>query len=382
MAVSSEFGKRFGARGSLGGKQSRPAKARMFDNFLNFRFEELSASKLETVTERCGGVDVVSLTKQAANYFRAIGKQFDFRQTGKVFQDVSSLLEMLRGNLGEFTGIDLVKVKDEGSQMPHDEFVIYREFDDFDTYKLFFMPIKVLSLVDVELREILTDFFTYLEIVSPFLLPDASYEMRYCLGLNDDADNIELEDFMGESKSDYALLADRYVNGDIARYFKEIRKRRIRYATMRGALVNKMRQGIRRYREKGIESYPITPYACKPTYLLLDFLEKGIELYNEDNLLDYELRFIRYRLGDESLLDDEVDAYEVMEFERQFLFTWEMDDEVMKTVIDVFNSSADASATILLQAVPLSSVKDRIEKSDYPMRWLEWYLDFLDCINE
>lgn len=380
MAVSSELRNSLGKRRIFGTRPAHRSRRKRCDNFLSFRFEELQACKLETVTERCGSVDAFCLMGQVANYFRTIGKNFEFQPTGNKFQDVFKLMEMLQRNIGNFTDIDLVRVEDRESHTAHDEFVLYREFDDFDTYKIFFMPIKVLSLVDDRLKEILTDFFTYLELQSPFLLPTNSYEMQYSLGLDDEIENIDLDG--EEDDTDYKRLVERYTKGDISRYFEEIKKRRVRYATIREVLIEKLKNEIQEYRRMGVESYPISEYAYKPTSKLLDFIEQGVRLYEEDNLLDYELRFIRLRLCDDTFLDDKVDAYDIMEFERQFIFSWELNDDVAKSVVDTFNGNMDASATIIVQAVPLSSIKEKVEISDYPTRWLEWYIDFLDCIDE
>ena len=118
--------------------------------------------------------------------------------------------------------------------------------------------------------------------------------------------------------------------------------------------------------------------------VLLDLIDLGIQLTLEDNLFNYELRFIRYELGDDQFYDYD-DNDNIIDFDRQFALCYGLDedDPVCEGTIECLNNDAQSfGGTILLGIERFSGEKKCKMKTDYPKRWQEWFENFVNCINE
>ena len=227
MAVSSENRSSTCPRGKNRGQEKHTTRKRVCADFLTTHFEGLPAYNLPTVTARCGEIDLPTLESQAKNFLHIYGKDVDFEHSGNICKDLLALTNMLKDNLPEVEVIELVAAEtDDGEK--HQEFIAYESVteEDFRPLTLFFLPVKIVDEVDEQLRDILIDFFTFLDRNSPFLPPKASFDMRYILGISEDDDDQLNEEVVKDWSDEYKKLAERYVNGDINAVFEEMDVRR------------------------------------------------------------------------------------------------------------------------------------------------------------
>ncbi|MBR6031395.1 MAG: hypothetical protein IKP36_05460 [Bacteroidaceae bacterium] len=355
----------------------------MCADFLTTHFEDLPAYNLPTVTARCGEIDLPTLERQAKNFLHIYGKDVDFEHSGNICKDLLALTNMLKENLPEIEGIELVAAEtDDGEK--HQEFIAYESVneEDFRPLTLFFLPVKIVDEVDEQLRDILIDFFTFLDRNSPFLPPKASFDMRYILGISEDDDDQLNEEVVEDWSDEYKKLAERYVNGDINAVFEEMDVRRRNVVDSR--FIQHLNEKIEQYKKSG-KAYYFTPNGEQKTVEgLFKVISEGISLGLEDNIFNYELRSLRFGLGDETFYEY-VETDEMLDFDRQFMFCWGLaeEDDVVDRCIDMFNSDAgNFNETVLLKTARIAKCEKEVKFGDYPKRWYQWFIDLLNYLYE
>ena len=368
-------------RGS-GRTKGNTTRKGMRPNFLNFQFGTLSGYDLCTVTARCEDIDLPSLEGQVKEYLNILGGDAEIERSGNSYKDAAKLIEKVKAKTDnewvEFANVE----EDDGSR--HQELIGYNVCD-FDVYHLFFLPVKIVTSVDDKLRDILLDFFAFLDWKGPFLIPKAHYDFQYQLGIMDMDDDTQIDPEQSENWDDsYREWAERYVNGDINDIFMEIDQKRVNKHGDCESLVSDLNRKISEYRESGKAYYKTTGGKRMKVPVLLDLIDLGVQLTQEDNLFNYELRFIRYELGDDQFYDYD-DSDSIIDFDRQFALCYGLDedDPVCEGTIECLNNDAQSfGGTILLGIERFSGEKKCKMKTDYPKRWQEWFEKFVNCINE
>lgn len=384
MGVSSKNRSGVVQRGATRGKEVHSSRKRMCADFLTYHFEELPAYDIKTVTARCGEVDLPTLESQTKDFLHIYGREVDITHTGNNCRDVVALNNLLKENLPDVDGIELVDAGEDDGEV-RSEFVAYKEIpcEDFPVMTIFFMPIKIVSNIDKGLRDILLDFFTFLDWKAPFLQPKASYDMCYSLGIEEDGDVID-DAFAENWAEDYRQEAERYVKGDINAVFEEMKERKKDCYGNEQILLNSIKEKINAYRKNGKKWYK-TPFGVrKKTEELFGNIEQGIALTLEDSLFNYSLKMLRYKFGDETFFEY-VETDEIMDFDRQFIFSWGLNEEdcITEDLMDCINADAgNISSTVLLNTVRISECDTPVKACDYPKRWYEWYIKLLNCIYE
>ena len=382
MGLSSKYRSGTILRSESRGKKVHSSRKRKCTDFLTFHFDEIPAYEIETITARCGEIDLPTLERQTKDFLRIYGRDVEFVNTGNNCHDVITLNNLLKENLPEVRGIELVNPS-SGMAEEKQEFVAYKEIsnEDFPIMTIFLLPIRIVECVDKRLRDILIDFFAFLEWKSPFLSPKNSMDMCYCIGCEGD---YELdEDFKERNDEDYIKEAERYVSGDINDVFEEIQnKRRNQYGEYID-LCQQLEIKINEYLAKGRKWYKTPLGKRKQTRELFEVIKNGIALTLEDSLFNYDLRYLRYKYDDESFYEY-VDTDEIFEFERQFIFSWGLeDDDVTEYLMEIVNADVcNISSTVLMNTARIAKCASPVEFSDYPKRWYNWYTKLLDYIYE
>lgn len=380
MEISSKLGSGNGRR--LRGRKADTAKRRGEPDFLTATFAPIPAYEIPLITAACGKVDLTSLEDQARHLLDIYGKEYIPQRSGNDYKDVMSIHDDIRNQLGEKIDVELSEVGEDDDK--HHEFFTCMECEGFPVNEVFFMPIRILETVDKELRDILILFFGFLERRSPFLLPKASYDVQYAIGILDEDDE-EINEEQAECWSeDYLKLAERYVKGDINKLFKEIEDVARKNPGDVLPLAELIREKISDYQNPVSRNYKTPTGKELIAVTLLNCIEEGIDIHLEDNLFNYELRFIRYEIGDE-LFYDEIESDEIVDFDRLFMFTYGLtdDDDVAESVLNCFNQDmGNFSQTIMLDVHRVSAIDGKVEPSDYPKRWYQWFIKFLNCIYE
>lgn len=384
MEISSRLragtdGKRLQRGGNSG---ACPAKRRGKPDFLTASIAPIHAYDIPTVTARCGEVKLSVLEEQAKHLLRIYGRDYSHEHSGNDLKDVFTLYKDIKQLLSDEVDVELVDIgQDEGKSQQ--EFVTCSECD-FPTREVFFCPVRILDTIEDDLRDILIDFFAFLERTSPFTLPRNSYDMEYALGVLDTDDDQFDEDISADWSDDYRKLAENYVKGDISKTFAEIQAIGKQFLCDTRPLAERIRKKMSDFKNPISREYA-TPHGKE--YIvstLFNCIEDGLSICFEDSLFNYELRGIRYELGD-SLFYADIDSDEIVDFDRCFLFSWGDcdDDAVMYQTLEAFNGDmAQFCETVLLDVHRISKIDGKIEPSDYPKRWYEWYIKFLNCIYE
>ena len=359
-----------------------PAKRRGKPDFLTATIAPIHAYDITTVTAGCGEVKLPALEEQAVRLSRIYGKDYKPERSGNDLKDVLTLYNDVKKLLSDKVEVELVDIdRDEGNN--RQEFVTFYECD-FPTSEIFFIPIRILETIDEDLRDILMDFFAFLERTSPFTLPRNSYDMEYSLGVLDSEDDSFDPEITCDWDEDYRKLAERYVKGDLSKTFAEIEAIGKQFLCDTRPLAARIRKKMSDFKNPITREYT-TPHGKE--YIastLLNCIDDGLNICMEDNLFNYELRGIRYNLGD-SLFYSDIDSDKMVDFDRCFLFTWGDcdEDEVMEHTLDAFNGDmGQFCETVLLDVHLVSRCDGKIEPNDYPKRWYEWYIKFLNCIYE
>ena len=113
-------------------------------------------------------------------------------------------------------------------------------------------------------------------------------------------------------------------------------------------------------------------------------ISEGISLGLEDNIFNYELRSLRFGLGDETFYEY-VETDEMLDFDRQFMFCWGLaeEDDVVDRCIDMFNSDAgNFNETVLLKTARIAKCEKEVKFGDYPKRWYQWFIDLSNYLYE
>ena len=102
-------------------------------------------------------------------------------------------------------------------------------------------------------------------------------------------------------------------------------------------------------------------------------------------MFNYELRFIRYNIGDEKFYDGEIGSDEIVDFDRFFMFSWGCidDDKITESVLEEINNDlGNFGATVMLDVHRVSAIDGKVEPVDYPKRWYEWFIRYLNFVYE
>ena len=386
MAVSSKNRSGDSPRGKFGRAEKHTSRKRMCADFLTTHFDVLPAYDLPTVIARCGDIDLPTLESQAKNFLRIYGKDVEFEQSGNVCKNLQAISRALKENLPEIEGIELVNIDRDGEEK-RQEFVAYENVseEDFQTMTLFFLPIKIVESVDEQLRDILIDFFVFIDRNMPFLHPKSSFDMSYSLGIDEDNEDEFNEEVTQDFCDEYMKLAERYVKGDINAVFDEMEARRRQCIGNEGLFTKELSEKMSHYKTSG-NKYYFTPNGNqKKVEELFRVIEEGMKLGREDNIFNYELRALRFRFGDDTFYDEYVETDEILDFDRQFMFSWGLseDDDVVDRTFDIFNADAsNINGTVLLKTARITECHKKIEFGDYPKRWYNWFIDLLNCIYE
>lgn len=382
MEISSKYRPGTIQRGESRGKKVHSSRKRMCADFLTFHFDEIPAYEINTITARCVDIDLPVLEKQVNDFLHIYGREVGFTHTGNNCRDIITLNNLLKDNLPEIQGIELV-IPSSDMEEAKQEFVAYKEIsnEDFPIMTMFFLPIKIVECVDKRLRDILLDFFTFLEWKSPFLSPKDSIDMCYSIGCQDNDDEFD-EYFKEDLDEEYVKEAERYVRGDINAVFEEIKRNRNSFYGDYTALCQRLEIKIKEYLSNGRKWYK-TPFAKrKQTKELFEVIQNGIALTLEDSLFNYELKFLRYKFYDETFYEY-AETDEIMDFDRQFIFSWGLkDDYITEYLIDMVNADTNISSTVLLNVARIAECTSPVKFSDYPKRWYNWYTKLLNCIYE
>lgn len=379
MAVSSKDRISTGKK-HVGRRPTHTAREGQCGNFLTQRFDCIHAYDIETVTRRCGEIDLPALTEQVRSLFSVYDKKLNFESTGNKFHDAAMLSEAIKENVKEMD-VELVEI--DNGDTSSVEFVAYKLNDGLDTSNLYFLPIRILECVDDKLKEILLDFFAFLSQFSLFRLPYDSYEMCQALGIEYDADEIKYDPEV-ELSPEYKKLTDRYVQGDVRAYFDTITAKREAKKGCFHELVFEVREGMTNY--DGGAYYQLPNGENRHVSELFEVLEEGIDLNTEDSLGNYDIAPIRYDLGDETFLEEEGCSDEMLCLDSLFTFSYgfsEDDDKSVGEVIDIFNrDNCNMGMPVLVEVEKISKCRYKLEPSDYPKRWSDWYKKLITFIYE
>lgn len=389
MAISSKSRKNAGTARPSERNGTTAARTRRCPDFLTFHFDDKPAPEIYTIAEMCGGIDIQSLENSARSFLRTYGKELEYESTGNVAADLVRLNKTLKESIEGVDGVELINTRlEDGSH--RQEFVVYKIHRGVYTMQLWIIPIQLLEYVKEELKDILLDFFAFLERHSPFLLPKASYDINYSLGIFDaDFEESEPDEEQASEWSDeYRAQVNRYLKGDINDYFNEIQKRSsLDINGQPSKLVPIIKKKIREFRLHGSKTYQVQKDGDERLVSkLLEAIEDGIKINLEDTLFNHELRNLRYIFGDDDFLDEEEfgNSSDIIDFGRQFMFTWGMydDDEVVEATIDILNADAgNILQTTLLSYIRISACAKKVKFGDFPERWEKWYIQFLNCIE-
>jgi hypothetical protein len=366
-----------------GRTKGHTTRARGCADFLTFHFDEIPACELPTVTARCGEVDLQGLESQARNFLRIYGKELDFKHSENKYRDVVALNEAVKSVAPEVGTIELVERREEDCL--HQEFVIYKQCEGFEVMTLFLLPVWIVSTVDAELRDVLMEFFTFLDYHAPFIQPKDSFDVAYNLGVLDRDDEEFDPEIECDWDEDYRTWAVRYTKGDINSVFEEIKKRRKPYAGRFEKLAESVRMKMAAYKAHGTMFYETPKGEVRAVSELFEVIEHGLKINMEDCLFNYELRHLRFVYRDEDFLIEEYPRYDIFDFDRQFMFCWGLseDDPVVDKTVDSLNGDAcNICETTLLNSVSLSECKGNVKFSDFPKRWFEWYRQIMHYIYE
>ena len=383
MEISSEH--RSATRSRKLGREQKDgsAKRRREPDFLTAEFSPIPAYEVPTVVSRLGKVDLIELEEQARHLLDVYGIDYRLEHSGNDYRDLMSLHDEVKKSLGEKVMVELSET-DDGTEK-RQEFFTYSEIDGFPTDQVFFLPVRIVETIDGDLKDILISFFALLEKKSPFLIPKCSYDMQYCLGIIDmDDEKIDPEQSEWWSE-DYRCMAERYVNGDINKVFEEIWRIARQYTDdghILSEILRKKIDGIRnpekrRYKTPNGKEFKVSE--------LLDCIREGLDICLEDNLFNYELRFIRYNIGDEKFYDGEIGSDEIVDFDRFFMFSWGCidDDKITESVLEEINNDlGNFGATVMLDVHRVSAIDGKVEPVDYPKRWYEWFIRYLNFVYE
>jgi hypothetical protein len=379
MAFPSDYRKASIKEGQRG-RSPRTAKQGQCSNFLTCRFDSLHAYDLETITGRCGEIDLPALTEQARQFLSVYDKPLKFRSTGNRFHDAVLLTKAIQKQIKDFS-IELVDF-DDGDHPAHRELVAYHVKDGLDTSNIYFMPIKILEHVDEQLREVLMDFFAFLFHYGMFIMPKSSYEMCYSMNWDDCED--QYDEMADEASPEYKAHTDRYLLGDLNTIFETIEEKKKAKAGCFFQLAEEVRFGMERYRESGHAYYSLPNGEQRPVSELFDVLEEGVKLHLEDSLSNYDIVPIRYDMGDESFCEEEGMSDDMVALGAIFMFSYGMDDDpVVEKTIETFNNNdSSMGLPVLVEVHKISKCNEQIHVSDYPQRWTEWYKKILSYIYE
>lgn len=375
MAVTS--GHRGSARQQVRERRANrnTSRSRECSDFLTCSFDDVPAYTLNTVRAKCGDIDLPALEKKVGVFLRTKGKELEYEHTGDEYQDVVRLVDCLKSDTDDYS-YELIKRDETDEQL----IIAYKESRDFIEESVYFMPVKIVSCVDDQLKDILLDFFAFLDMESPFIKPKDSMDMHFTLGI-DEEDDYKLDESVASDMSDeFRKLAENYASGEINDVFEEISSRRRSYAGICNKLTQKIKDSISSYKKNGSKFYKISSDKKHDVEKLFAAIEKGITLCLSDSLFNYELDALR-RTVSESLFSGYPD--EVMEFFRQFLFSWsaDEDDPLNEEVVKIFNEdSYNVSPTTLFDYVIIDGESNK--SSNYPKQWSDWYFELLECIYE
>lgn len=373
--------------GVVSGREQRREKGRstrkgVCSDFLNFQFENLSGYDLCTVTARCEDIDLPAIEGQVQEFLHVLGSDVEVEHSGNPYKDAANLIEQVKGKTDN-EWVEFANVEDDKGNR-HQELIGYTVCD-FDTYHLFFLPVKIVTGVDDDLRNILMDFYAFLDWKGPFLSPKAHYDFQYQLGIMDMEDDCQIDPEQSEMWTDeYREWAESYVHGDINKIFEEIEDRRRKFAGNPEGLVNRICKNVKAYGQSGKAYYKTGKGHRNKVATLLDLIYQGIQITLEDNLFNYELRFIRYELGDNSFFDWDAND-DMMDFDRQFALCFALDDEdsVVEGTRECLNNDAgNFGGTVLMGIERFSGEKKIKMKTDYPKRWNEWFEQFIKYTYE
>lgn len=381
MAVSSKDRVSTGKQ-RVGNKPAHTAGAGLCGNFLTQCFDCIHAYDIETVTGRCGEIDLPALTGQVQHFLSVYGKTLHFESTGNKYHDAAVLTDIIKENVKEMD-VELVEV-DKGSTVSA-EFVAYKVNDGLDTSSLYFLPIAIVHCVDGQLKEILLDFFAFLSHFSLFSYPYESYEMCQALAIDYDyMPKVKYDPDLVESLSpEFKKVADRYVDGDIRELFKDIEARREALYGNQWQLVEKVRHGMLEY--EGKMFYKLPSGETRSVTGLFEVMEEGLQLNTEDSLANYDIAPIRCELGDESFCEEEGYSDEMISMDSLFMFCygWGDGDRTVERAINTFNQdNGSMGYPVLIEVEKISDCKGKVEPSDYPKRWYEWYEKLITFIYE
>lgn len=365
------------------GAASSPAKRRRKPDFLSASIPSIPAYDISTVTARCGEVNLPELESQARHFLHAYGKDVKPERTGNDYRDLMNLHEAIKSQFNSKIGIELADIGSDEGEI-HQEFVAYAECDGFPELTVFFLPIRFVETLDEDLKDIFIWFLAFLEKQSPFLHPRCSYDMEYSLGVLDSDDDEINEKELENMSPEYREMAERYVKGDIVKYMDASLKLARDFSGDVTGLVKRLREKMASVKDTS-RTYKTANGKEHPVSALLAGMSDGIDIHLEDSLFNYDLRFVRYELGDSSFYDY-CDTDEIMDFDRLFMLTWgmdETDDLVASQTLENFNGDAcNMCETVLLDVHHVSVSNDKIVASDYPRRWYEWFKKFLELIYE
>lgn len=316
-----------------------------------------------------------ALEKKVGVFLRTKGKELEYEHTGDEYQDVVRLVDCLKSDTDDYS-YELIKRDETDEQL----IIAYKESRDFIEEFVYIMPVKIVSCVDDQLKDILLDFFAFLDMESPFIKPKDSMDMHLTLGI-DEEDDYKLDESVASDMSDeFRKLAENYASREINDVFEEISSRSRSYAGICNKLTQKIKDSISSYKKNGSKFYKISSDKKYDVEKLFAAIEKGITLCLSDSLFNYELDALR-RTVSESLFSGYPD--EVMEFFRQFLFSWsaDEDDPLNEEVVKIFNEdSYNVSPTTLFDYVIIDGESNK--SSNYPKQWSDWYFELLECIYE
>ena len=363
-------------------KSAHTSREGLCGSFLTQHLDCIHAYDIETVTRRCGELDLPAITEQARHFMSLYDKELEFKPTGNKFHDAAILTDIIREKVKEMD-IELVEVND--GETCENELVAYKVNDGLDTSNLYFLPIRIVQCVDDQLKEILLDFFAFLYYFSLFRLPYDSYEMCQVLCLDyEETEPKYDEDRLEGISPEYKKFTDRYVNGDIKELFDEIFKRRKDQAGQQWVLVEKVREGMNEY--SGSAYYELPNGESRHVSELFEVIEEGIDLNTEDSLGNYDLVPIRYELGDEDFCEEEGCSDEMLCLDSLFTFCYgysKEDDPSLENVLAVYNQDFSSMGyPVLVEVERLSRCTDKLEPSDFPARWYEWYRKVITFIYE
>ena len=372
MAVSSGSRSRSG-EGRRARREEDSPRQGLCGNFLTHQFAEYHAYELPTIVGRCDKIDLPALETQARHVFEVYGKQLEFTPSKNIYHDAYLLMKAIRGFVGD---MEIELIGEDGSEKS--ELVAFKVDTDFNVSNIYLMPVKILEVVNSELRQILLDFFSFLLRFSPFSLPTESYEMCLAMGVDVDTEKYE-EDRSGYS-DEFNEQADRYVLGDLHEIFMQMRAKVKDYIN-KGCvmeLAKDVERGIEAY--SGPSLYQLPDGESRSVKNLFALIKEGIELNIEDNITDYELLIHRMELGDQNLYREGGHSDNIPLLGYQFVFCY-AEDDVVQSMTEMYNElHGGGDMPTLIQLRRLSRLKEPIVFGDYPKRYNDWLEKIYDSI--